>query len=157
MKRLIFAALALALCLAPAFAALKACAYPEISLEVSSQLNVNKWNFTDEFPTHGCCYIKNNAVAVLVLTKDKLPDLPSMQAAMVKLSGVMLNYWQLAGEGKRDAQGWDWRKEYAVTICGKSVYTVLGHSGRNAYLVMLCADQMGAPRLRVSSVRGNPR
>ncbi len=122
-------------------------------MEASDQVKINKWDFKGEFPTAGCCYLRSNAVAVMVLTKEKLPDLESMQKTMVKLSGIELKNWRAAGQGQQDKKGWTWRREYSAEAGDQAVYALLGQSGRRAYLVMLRADK----RLNVSSVRGSPR
>ncbi len=150
MKRLILLG-ALVLVVSAAFASLKPYTYPEISVEAPAELKINKWDFKDAFPTAGCCYLQPNAVAVMVLTKEKLPDLESMQKTMVKLSGIELKNWQAAGQSGK--KGWTWVRECSAEAGDQFVYSLLGQSGRHAYLIMLRADK----RLRVSSVRGTPR
>ena len=114
--------------------------YPEISMEAPSSLDVNKNNFKDRFPTQGCCYIKPKAIAVMVIP-GKFPDLPSMQKSMTDLSGVQLKDWDLTDQASKEAKGWVWRKEFQTNVSDKTVYTVLGHGEKAAYLIMLCADK----------------
>ena len=161
MKKILFSLILLAsLCLAmisPVAAEMKNYNYPEISMLPPGPLMVNKWNFMDNFPTAGCCYIRSNAVAVMVVT-GKLPDLASMQNTMVKLSGVALNKWQLADQAQNDMRGWVWRKEYQTMVGDKLVYTVLGHGTKHAYLLMLYADKgdYSAWRSSLRVVNSNP-
>jgi hypothetical protein len=159
----LFFLLALAtLCLAaaPALAGtLKAYNYPEISLEAPAAINVKKWDFRDELPTAGCCYLGAKQLSIMVLI-NKFPDQNSLQNSLVKLSGVPLNSWTLTAQASKDARGWTWRKEYQTVVNGQAVRAVLGHGEKAAYLLVLCADKNDPAWpliVRVSSSRSKPR
>ena len=119
---------------------LKTYTYPELSLQAPAGLTVKKWNFKEDFPTAGCCYLGAKQLSVMVVT-GQLPDQMTMLNTMVKLTGVKLNGWMLADQAQNDMRGWVWRREYSVVLGGKTVaYTVLGHGAQDAYLIVLCTD-----------------
>ena len=151
-----------ALCLAapPAPAGtMKTYNYPEISLEAPAIISVKKWNFKDDFPTAGCCYLGGKQLSVMVLD-NKFPDAAAMRNSLVKLSGVSLADWKLTEQASKDAKGWVWRQEYQAVAGDKAVHAMLGHGEKAAYLLVLCADKnapAGPKNVRVSSSRYKPR
>ena len=119
---------------------LKTYTYPELSMMAPAGINVKKWNFKNELPTAGCCYLGAKQLSVMVAT-GQLPDQMTMLNTMVKLTGVRLNGWMLAAQAQNDARGWVWRREYSVVLGGKTAaYAVLGHGANAAYLIILCTD-----------------
>ena len=144
--------------------------YPEISMEAPAALDVKKWDFKDDFPTAGCCYLGAKQISAMVLV-NKFPDLSSIQEKMVKLTGVSLGSWTLTDQASKDARGWVWRQEYQTIVGDKAVSAVLGHGINAAYLIILCADKndsadfaawhksirVGQSLKSSSSTRGKPR
>ena len=142
MKKIFFVLLfaAFAMSVSPA-GTLKTYTYPELSMKAPASLKINKNDFKNDFPTAGCCYVRPQAIAVMVVS-GQLPDQMTMLNTMVKLTGVKLNGWMPAGQAQNDMRGWVWRREYSTVIGDKTVaYTVLGHGAKYAYLIMLCTDK----------------
>jgi len=117
---------------------MKSYIYPELSMQAPAQLAVKKYEFKNEFPTAGCCYLRPQEITVMVMP-GKFPDQSSLQKTLVKLSGVALDRWTLGTRPPNKRSGWVWREERQVAVGDKLVYAVFGASARNTYFLALYA------------------